>query len=227
MSPSEFLKNPMTEWLLWLVRKAALETRHRGLDLGYLAVAKGSRFGEHNSVQERTILEDVSLGNGTYVGSRSQLVHADFGHYCCIGPHVQCGLGVHPSDTFVSSHPAFYSTRGQAGIVFADGDYVAEHRRTKVGNDVWIGASVILIDGVTIGDGAIVAAGAVVTKDVEPYSIVGGMPAKTIRRRFSEPEIAFLTAFKWWDRDVAWLKANWKDFHDVRALMARHGPATP
>ena len=72
---------------------------------------------------------------------------------------------------------------------------------THIGNDVWIGLNATILDGVTIGDGAIVAAGAVVTKDVPPYAVVAGVPAKIIKYRFTESQIDFLLKFRWWEKD--------------------------
>lgn len=79
---------------------------------------------------------------------------------------------------------------------------------TVIGNDVWIGYNATILAGVTIGDGAIIATNATVTKDVEPYSIVGGNPAKLIRKRFSEEEIEKLLMLKWWDKDIEWITQN-------------------
>ena len=94
-----------------------------------------------------------------------------------------------------------------------------EFPSTDIGNDVWIGNNVIIKYGVKIGDGAILGAGAVVTKDVEPYSIVGGVPAKVIKYRFSPDEIKFLLAFKWWDKDLNWLKENKHKFQNIGEFM--------
>ena len=84
-----------------------------------------------------------------------------------------------------------------------------------MGNDVWIGAGAILLEGITVGDGAVVAAGAVVTKDVPAYTVAGGVPAKFIRNRFDESETEFLKDFKWWEKDDKWLKDNWELFSDI------------
>jgi len=118
------------------------------------------------------------------------------------------GLGEHPSKDFVSTHPMFYSTIGQSNPVIVEKSLFDEFPTTVIGNDVWIGARAVLKTGVKIGDGAIVAAGAIVVNDVEPYSIVGGVPAKHIRYRFSQEQIGTLLESRWWEKDLEWLKAN-------------------
>ena len=115
------------------------------------------------------------------------------------------GLGRHPVH-FVSLHPVFYSKLSQAGVTFSDRNYFEELLPVTIGNDVWIGAGAIILDGVTIGDGAVIAAGAVVVRDVEPYSIVGGVPAKLIRNRFNEETMRLLFQIKWWDWPLDTLK---------------------
>ena len=128
------------------------------------------------------------------------------------------GLGKHPVH-FVSTHPAFYSSHKQF-ITFADkNDYFEEYEKVTIGNDVWIGTRVMIIDGVSIGDGAIIAAGAIVTKNVEPYSIVGGVPAKLIRNRFNDQDIEFLKKFKWWNKDFEWIKSNYYKFKNIELFI--------
>ena len=91
----------------------------------------------------------------------------------------------------------------------------------EIGNDVWIGSHVLIMDGVKIGDGAIVAAGAVVTKDVEPYSIVGSVPAKFIRYRFTEEQISFLRSFEWWNRKWEWIQEHYREFQHVEQFITK------
>jgi len=125
--------------------------------------------------------------------------YSEIGAYCSIAPGAKIGgLGRHPTD-WISTHPAFYSTLGQAGLAFADKDMVDECVQTKIGNDVWIGTNAIIMDGVTVHDGAVIGAGAVVTKDVPPYAVVGGVPAKVIRYRFSDEIIDEIRSLQWWD----------------------------
>jgi acetyltransferase-like isoleucine patch superfamily enzyme len=107
----------------------------------------------------------------------------------------------------------------QSNPVIVEQNIFEEFPITYIGHDVWIGAKAILKTGVTIGNGAIVAAGAVVTSDVAPYSIVGGIPAKLIRYRFEPHEIAKLQAMNWWDKDLQWLIANKDNFTDIHKLL--------
>lgn len=91
----------------------------------------------------------------------------------------------------------------------------------QIGNDVWIGSNALIKSDVTIGDGAVVAAGAVVTENVEPYVIVGGVPAKLIRYRFTTEQIEALLRIKWWDRDDSWFQENRKYFTDVAGFIEK------
>ncbi|MDP2631813.1 MAG: CatB-related O-acetyltransferase [Candidatus Uhrbacteria bacterium] len=132
-------------------------------------------------------------------------------------------MGIHPSRDFVSTHPIFFSPNRQVQISFSNRTYIDEHQTVTIGNDVWIGARAILVDGITIGDGVIIGAGAVVTKNVPDYAVVAGVPAKILRFRFGHEEIEFLKAFRWWDRDIDWLRKNFLYFHNISDLMKRHG----
>lgn len=86
---------------------------------------------------------------------------------------------------------------------------------------MWIGKKVMIRSGVKIGDGAIIASGAIVTKDVEPYSIVGGIPARHIRYRFDEDDIQWLKKTKWWNKDVSWWEKYGEYFHDIKLLRKK------
>jgi acetyltransferase-like isoleucine patch superfamily enzyme len=210
-------KNPITIWLRWLIKLMVYRLRYRGkhLLIEYLAEINQCTFSEYNTIYKYARLRDASLGKCSYVGRDSQVYHAKVGSFSCIGPGVLIGLGEHPTSEFVSSHPIFYSTRGQSNPIIVETDLFEEMPETIIGNDVWIGARAILRTGVKIGDGAIIAAGAVVVKDVEPFSIVGGVPAKHIRFRFTQEQIEKVQASQWWNKDLEWIKGHHHEFLSI------------
>jgi acetyltransferase-like isoleucine patch superfamily enzyme len=157
---------------------------------------------------------DSTIGDFTYLEVGCRLSGADVGKFCAIAPYSLIGLAAHPTD-LVSTHPLFYRHQPEFGYDFVERDRLQELSRTRIGNDVWVGAGVAVKDGIRVGDGAIIGAGAVVTTDVPPYAIFGGVPARLIRYRFDEETIALLLQSRWWDRDGEWLRAHSEDFADV------------
>ena len=149
------------------------------------------------------------------------------GRYCAIGPHVHIVNGRHPSKTFVSIHPAFYSTAKQSGITYVQKNRFSEFAYADsekgmfvdIGNDVWIGDGASIMEGVKVADGTIVGANALIVKDTEPYGVYGGVPARLIRYRFDEEDISFLMKLKWWEKDVEWICGYAEYFDDIKRLM--------
>jgi len=181
-------------------------------------VCRKSKFGNYVYLAENSKIINTFIDDYSYVGADTILHNTTTGKFSCIGPNVKVGLGEHPTKDFISVHPIFYSPAAQVGITFADISYFEEYKSTIIGSDVWIGANAIIRGGVTIGHGSIVGAGSVVTKDVLPYSIVGGIPAKIIKYRFTDHEITKLLSLKWWLKDASWLRKNYKCFHDIQNI---------
>lgn len=184
-----------------------------------------------NKIGKRTDIANSKIGFASYIGDDCYLRRVSVGKYCSIGNEVTVLYGAHPTSKFVSTHPAFYSALEQSGFTyvkencFKERNYAneAEKITVKIGNDVWIAGHVQILEGVTIGDGAVIAAGAVVTKDVEPYAIVGGVPAKIIRYRFEEDDRKWLEDFKWWDKEETWIQENAAAFCDIAKLRESIG----
>ena len=173
-----------------------------------------SKFGTYNRLCD-CVVNNSELGDFTYVSSGSYINNCKIGSFSCIGPNVSIGLGSHPTKDFISVHPIFYSPTNNFGITFSDKKYFNEYENTEIGNDVWIGANVVIKSGIIIEDGVIVAAGSVVTKNISAYSIVGGIPARVIKKRFEDDEVLLIRKSKWWTKDPLWLKQNFKNFHSL------------
>lgn len=183
----------------WFCRRIWLQCRLNGFKASIISLSDNeSIFEGFNKLSAGTFVFRSRIGLGTYIAN-ARVQSASVGRFCSIGPGARIGgLGRHPTD-WVSTSPSFYSNLNQNGLSFCSQNYYDELSNVTVGNDVWIGARVLVLDGVSIGDGAIIAAGSVVVKDVKAYEIVGGVPAKHIRDRCSIDVVSQLRALSWWD----------------------------
>ncbi len=173
----------------------------------------------HATLAAGASVSGSDVGRHTYFGEGSLTIHAEIGAFCSIAPHVIIGGGTHPTRDWVSTSPVFYSARHNPHVALDPGaEPFAENPRTFIGHDVWIGYSAIVLPGVRVGTGAIVAAGAVVTRDVEPYRIVAGVPAKPVRGRFTDEEATWLLESRWWDWDESTLHEMAPHFSSVERL---------
>jgi acetyltransferase-like isoleucine patch superfamily enzyme len=164
------------------------------------AVAKpdfGNQVSPEALIYPSVTIMNSRVGDYSYVADSSIINNANLGKFCSVGPHVVIGAGEHPAH-FVSTSPAFYQS-GTALKIRPKKDKFFCSDRVNIGNDVWIGALVYIRNGVTIGDGAVIGTGSIVLKDVEPYTIMIGSPARILRHRFSTEHIARLLEMKWWD----------------------------
>jgi len=201
--------------------------RCKKVDIGHrVKIIKGSYLSGYNKIHDFSVFGG-HLGSYSYVGRNSQRI-AKVGNFCSIGPNVRTVIAYHPTSGFVSTHPSTYSTRKQAGISFINRTLVNEFPLLKgenypvvIGNDVFIGDSVLIVGNVRIGDGAVIAAGSVVVKDVEPFCVVGGNPAKIIKKRFSEEQITRIQNIQWWNKDEEWLKYHCSYMNDVNSFLKK------
>ena len=184
-------------------------------------------FTKYNRICANSHIDNSTIGQFSYVGWNSILRNVEIGSFCSIAPFVEVIYGSHPTK-FISTHPIFYSNRKQCGFSFLKENKYKEfnlipntNRSVIIGNDVWIGYGAKIIEGVTIQNGAIVLAGSVVTKDVEAFSIVGGVPAKHIKYRFEENERKLLNEFQWWNKDELWIRDNLDLFLDTKDFFQK------
>ena len=161
------------------------------------------KLSEYCNLAHHASVNNSEIGKRTSVGRFSKIRDSKIGTYNSISWDVTIGAVSHPMDR-ISMHAFTY--RKQFGI--SDKDIMIPQKTTRIGNDVWIGYGAIILSGVTIGDGAIIGAGAVVTKDVEPYTVVAGVPAKVIKKRFEDEVIEKLLLLKWWEFSDEKLKSN-------------------
>lgn len=196
----------------------------RVLRISPFAKVRRCEFEGRCKIFGNAIIENSSVGYGTYVGWRSEIGNTKIGRFCSIAPNVKILDSTHPSH-FVSTHPMFYSSSRQNGFSFVRKNLFDEQPRldsgyaVEIGSDVWIGNGAIILPKVQIGVGAIIAAGSIVTKNVEPYQIVAGNPAKLIRYRHSPDICNQLLTSTWWARDLNWIRQHADLFLDVSALL--------
>ncbi len=158
-------------------------------------------------VYGKTQVTNSTIGDYSYVGRNSRVVHADVGKFCSISGAVRLGMGTHTLEK-LSTSPIFTERHNSTKHQWTDVQTDNPFKRVTVGNDVWIGTGVMVMGGVAIGDGAVIGAGAIVTKDVPPYAVVAGVPAKVIRYRFTDEEIQTLEEVKWWNQTDEELRNN-------------------
>jgi phosphonate metabolism protein (transferase hexapeptide repeat family) len=161
---------------------------------------KSCRLGRHVVIGERVILREVVVGDFSYFERHGEAIYTSIGKFCSIAANVRINALEHPIER-VTTHKVSYRPNEFFKFLGVDTGFL-ERRRGKavsIGNDVWIGHGAVVMPGVTIGDGAVVGANAVVTRDVDRYTIVAGSPSRVIRRRFDEATAARLVALAWWD----------------------------
>lgn len=189
--------------LKWQFRRIRLQRMLAGFWAHWDTYASSNcTFSEYNALHKKSWVVDSIIGPMTYI-TGARVAESNIGNFCSIAfGAIVGGLSQHPTN-YLSTHPAFYSINMETRISFVSEDQISISQRCSIGNDVWIGANAMILPGVNIGNGAIVGAGAVVTKDIPPYAIVGGTPARLIRYRFSETVISALEEWGWWKLPIS------------------------
>lgn len=186
----------------WIIRNKCL-TNGSKVKIQYGTDIMNTKFAKHGFVAHDASLNDVNIGDYSSIGRYTKIRCADIGKYCSISWDVTIGAVEHPL-TKISTAALTY----KAEYDCISKDVFFPQKRTVVGNDVWIGCNVVIKSGVKVGDGAVIGGGSVVVKDVEPYSIVAGNPAKEIRKRTDDESIKRIMNLKWWEWSTQDIKNN-------------------
>lgn len=181
---------------------------------------KNSTVDKEAKIEAGSVFLSSTMKKYSYCGYNCLFVNVEVGAFCSISDNVVVGGGNHPLD-WVSTSPAFYKGRDSISKRLAKLEYDASDAHTIIGNDVWIGNGAYMKPGIRIGDGAVIGMGSVVTKDVEPYAIVAGNPAKVIRKRFDDATIQKLLDLKWWDWSDEKLAEYSDCFYDTNEFLSK------
>ncbi len=185
------------------------------------AVIRDCRFGRYTEVGEHVRMEDCLLDDYAYLQHHGECMSADIGKFANIAAMVRINPGFHPMERPTQHH--FTYRRTQYGMAAQDDAAFFEWRRlqrVRIGHDAWIGHAVVIMPGVSIGQGAVVGSHSVVTRDVVAYAIVAGAPARPIRQRFPAAIAAAIDSTAWWNWDHATLTERIDDFCDLRRFLA-------
>lgn len=173
-------------------------------------------FEQNVKIYNSTFLFNSSVGRHSYIQRNCTILNTSIGRFCSIAEGVKMGLGKHPVSEFISTHPFCYGKNSEHWLSRntpppLDHKF-EENKNINIGHDVCIGANTIILDGVSIGNGALIGAGSVVTKNIPPYAVAAGVPCKVLYYRFDELKQAELQRAQWWLNDYDVLRRNLSTF---------------
>lgn len=180
-------------------------------------------IGEWTEIGANSWLIETTLDDYSYTAGDNQIIYTEIGKFSNIASHVRINPGNHPMERVTLHHITY--RRKMYSLGEDDGSFFDWRRSHKcvIGHDTWLGHNVVVMPGVTVGTGAVIGSGAVVTKDVDPYTIAVGVPAKPIRKRFPDKTIEKLLAIAWWDWDRPTLEARFNDLFDTDQFIEKYG----
>ncbi|MBI1282696.1 MAG: acetyltransferase [Anaerolineaceae bacterium] len=184
-----------------------------------------SQLGEWTEIGANTQIVESSMDDYSYTAGDNQIIYSEIGKFSNIASHVRINPGNHPMERVTLHHITY--RRKMYGLGEQDDADFFEWRRSNkcvIGHDTWLGHNAIIMPGVTVGTGSVIGSGAVVTKDIEPYTIAVGVPAKPIRARFPENIVEKLLQIAWWDWDRLTLEARFDDLNNVDQFIEKYAP---
>lgn len=195
--------------------------QRKNTNISPFAILRDVIYDPTSAIKALAKLERSIIGKCTYVGTLSAVYDCEIGKFCSIARECYIGGAKHPTG-WTTTSPCFHVKNNATGICYAENEFewIA---RTKIGNDVWIGERATILAGVIIGDGAVIGGGSVVTKDIGPYEIWAGNPARLIRKRFDDETILKLLEVKWWDLKDELLFEYGKYIPDVNRFIKEIG----
>ncbi len=185
-----------------------------------------SQIGCWAALGPNTVIMESTFGDYSYTAGDTSINYADIGKFCSIASHACINPGNHPMGRVMQHHATY--RRVAYGLASTDDEEFFNWRRAHrvvIGHDVWVGHGAIVLPGVTVGTGAVIGAGAVVTRDVEPYTIAVGVPARYLRRRFPGDVADKLMAIAWWDWPRELLQERLADFLDLDVFLRKYSAA--
>ena len=174
--------------------------------IGDDSVIINSDISNYVSINRRNQIQDSIVNSFTYTGVNTVIKYAKIGKFCSVSWNVSIGGKNHQLDK-PTTHSKWWFYKLHEGVSIKADEY-KNSQSCVIGSDVWIASNVIILRGIEIGHGAVIGAGAVVTKDVPPYTVVAGVPAKPMKKRFPDHIIEAMLEIKWWDWPVDVIKAN-------------------